>query len=171
MSIITDLRDQVDPVPPYVSPSNVAAEQALLGAILCDNRGFAQIAEIVRPEDFYEAVHDRIFDAIGKMINIGKTANPVTLKHLFNNDPAIRKLYGGGKYLAQLAECAVTLRNNRDYALIIADLALRRSLIAALAEPEAGQTTLDILEAMRPRIQALAKAVGATPARRGADGQ
>jgi hypothetical protein len=84
---LTELRDQVDPLPPYEQPGSVAAEQALLGAMLIDNREFGLIAQNVRPEDFIWAVHARIFRAISKLIDAGRQANPVTLAHLFKMTP------------------------------------------------------------------------------------
>jgi replicative DNA helicase len=158
MNGVTDVRDQQDPEPPRALPDNLAAEQALLGALLCCNGGFARIADIVRADNFRWAVHQRIFDAIGKLVKTGTPANPVTMRHLFDNDPAIREAYRGGKYLAWLARSAVTLLNGPDYALIIADLALRRDLICELEEPRPGETAVDILTTYRPRIEALARA-------------
>jgi hypothetical protein len=164
-----DVRDQIDRERPRELPSNVEAEQALLGALLCDNREFARIAEIVRPEDFAWGVHGRIFDAIGKLVGGGTKANPVTLRHFFDNDPALPKP-GGGAYLSRLAVSAVTVSNGPDYALIISDLALRRDLIAELFEPKPSQTTLGVITDYRPRIEGLAKAVrDLAPARRGAN--
>ena len=155
----TPLRDQIDPEPPRDMPCNVAAEQALLGALLCDNREFSRIAKIVRAEDFAWGVHQRIFAAIGKLTDAGMPANPVTLRHLFDNDPALRKAYPGGVYLVRLARSAITLLNGADYAVIIADLALRRKLIRELYELRPAQTSLDILTDLRPQLQTLAKAV------------
>jgi replicative DNA helicase len=72
----------------------------------------------------------------------------------------------------KLAQRAVTISNGPDYALIIADLALRRDLIEELDEPRAGKTTVGILAATRPRIEALAAAIrDLTPARRPANGR
>jgi hypothetical protein len=167
--LYTNLRDQIDRERPRELPSNVEAEQALLGAILCDNRVFSRISEIVRPDDFALDVHARIFDSIGNLINRGSQANPVTLRHYFDHDPSLLKLEGG-RYLAELATSAPTISNAPDYALIVLDLALRRALIAALSEPNPGQTILDILAAYRPRIEVLAKTVrGLAPARKGAN--
>ena len=167
--LYTNVRDQIDRKRPHELPSNVEAEQALLGGLLCNNRGFARIAEIVRPEDFAWDVHGRIFDAIGKLVGGGTKANPVTLRHFFDNDPAMPPP-GGAAYLARLAVSAVTVSNVPDYALIISDLALRRDLMAKLNEPKPGQTTLEIINVFRPRIEVLAKAIrDLAPARRGAN--
>src|SRR5207248_8165745 len=91
-------------------PANIEAEQALLGAILVNNAAFGRVAEFLAPEHFGNAVHGRIFAAIGKLIERGQIANPVTLKSLFDQDGALAEI-GGAQYLARLAESAVTIIN------------------------------------------------------------
>src|SRR3979411_2256893 len=80
------------------------------------------------PEHFGNGVHGRIFAAIGKLIERGQIANPVTLKNLFDQDGALAEI-GGAQYLARLAESAVTIINAEHYGRTIHDLHLRRELI------------------------------------------
>ena len=72
-------------------PHNLEAEQALLGAILVNNAAYHRVAEFLRPEHFANAVHGRIFAAIGKLIERGQIANPVTLKNYFDQDGALAR--------------------------------------------------------------------------------
>ncbi len=65
-------------------PVNYEAEQALLGAILENYQAFERVADFLRPEDFADAAHGRIFEAIGKLIERGQQANAITLKSLFD---------------------------------------------------------------------------------------
>src|SRR2546423_12864522 len=109
-------------------PANVEAEQALLGAILVNNAAYSRVAEFLAAEHFGNAVHGRIFAAIGKLIERGQIANPVTLKNLFDQDGALAEI-GGAQYLARLAESAVTIINAEHYGRTIHDLHLRRELI------------------------------------------
>ena len=109
-------------------PSNTEAEQALLGAILVNNAAYSRVAEFLAAEHFGNAVHGRIFGAIGKLIERGQIANPVTLKNLFDQDGALAEI-GGAQYLARLAESAVTIINAEHYGRTIHDLHLRRELI------------------------------------------
>ena len=83
--------------PPY----NTEAEQALLGAILINNTAYYRVCEFLQPEHFGNAVHGRIFAAIGKLLGRGQIANPVTLKNLFDQDGALTEI-GGAQYLARL---------------------------------------------------------------------
>ena len=109
-------------------PFNTDAEQAVLGALLIYNGPYARIAEFLRPEHFGNAVHGRIYAAIGKLIERGQIANPVTLKNQFEQDGALVDI-GGSQYLARLAGASVTVINAEDYARHIHDLYLRRQLI------------------------------------------
>jgi replicative DNA helicase len=125
---VTPLRDpdlELIRTPPY----NTEAEQALLGALLINNAAYPRVSEFLQPEHFGNAVHARIFAAIGKLIERGQIANPVTLKNLFDQDGALAEI-GGAQYLAQLAGSAVTIINAEDYGRTIHDLYLRRQLIA-----------------------------------------
>src|SRR3954470_9390301 len=109
-------------------PSNTEAEQALLGAVLVNNIAYGRVAEFLAPEHFGNAVHGRIYAAIGKLIERGQVANPVTLKNLFDQDGALAEI-GGAAYLARLAASVVTIINAEDYGRTIHDLYLRRQLI------------------------------------------
>jgi replicative DNA helicase len=126
-SRVTPLRD-VDLERAPQPPSNTEAEQALLGAILVNNAAYGRVAEFLASEHFGNAVHGRIFAAIGKLIERGQIANPVTLKNLFDQDGALSEI-GGAQYLARLAESAVTIINAEHYGRTIHDLHLRRELI------------------------------------------
>jgi replicative DNA helicase len=117
------------PGPEYrTPPHNEEAEQALLGAILVNNRSFEKVAEFLRGEHFYDPAHQRIFAAITKMLERGQVANPVTLKSYFENDPDLAQS-GGAGYLAELAANVVTVVNAADYGRNIHDLFMRRQLI------------------------------------------
>jgi len=119
-----------------VALTNNEAEQGLLGTILCDNRTFYTVIDIVRPADFSSPVHGRIFDAISHLIDRGLVANPITLKNVFDQDGCLVAI-GGAQYLARLAESAATLLNAESYAGTIKDLATRRSIVVACDEAKA----------------------------------
>lgn len=109
-------------------PANIEAEQALLGALLVNNEALAHVGDKLHAEHFFEPLHARIFEAIQKFHDKGLIANPVTLKHFFDQDAALADI-GGGVYLAKLAAAAVTVINISDYGHMIYDLALKRQLI------------------------------------------
>ena len=127
LSRVTRLR-ATEPELVRTPPYNPEAEQTLLGALLINNAAYLRVSEYLQPEHFGNAMHGRIFAAIGKLIEHGQIANPVTLKNLFDQDGALTDI-GGAQYLGRLAEAAVTIINATDYGRIIHDLYLRRQLI------------------------------------------
>jgi replicative DNA helicase len=130
MSALSSL-DPQDPdgvVPFRTPPHNRDAEQALLGAILLNNRAYEKVSEFLHPEHFAEPVHGRIYGAIGTLLGRGQIADPVTLKHYFDRDESLTEV-GGSAYLAALANAVVSILNAEDYGRLIFDLHLRRELI------------------------------------------
>lgn len=109
-------------------PSNLEAEQALLGALLINNSAVEKVSGYLFAEHFYEPVHGRIYEAIVKLAEKGQTADPIKLKPYFEDDPALEDV-GGTSYIVRLASSAPTVFNPEDYAQTIYDLALRRDLI------------------------------------------
>ena len=110
-------------------PSNDEAEQALLGAILANNAAYEKVSDFLRPEHFADAIHGRIYEACGKLIERGQIANAIQLKNLFEQETALADV-GGAQYLAKLQGSYVTIINAADYGQTIHDLYLRRQLIA-----------------------------------------
>ncbi|KAF0170563.1 MAG: replicative DNA helicase [Rhodobacteraceae bacterium] len=112
-----------------VLPHNIEAEQQLLGAILTNNDVYDRIASVVKPEHFFDPVHQRIFERAAARIQKNALASPVTLKPFFEDDDGLKEL-GGPAYLVRLAGAAISSYAARDYAQMIYDLAVRRELIA-----------------------------------------
>src|SRR5215475_7410755 len=104
---VRPLRQQPGETPSRTPPHNYEAEMALIGAILANNLVFDRVNEFLRPEHFADALHGRIYEAAGKLIERGQIANILTLKNLFDQDAALIDA-GGSQYLARLANSVVT---------------------------------------------------------------
>ena len=109
-------------------PQNIEAEQALLGALLANNKAFEKVSEFLRPEHFADPVHAKIYDIISKLISKGHIADVITLKNYFEQEGLLDEV-GGYKYLIQLADSSSPLTNAEYYAQFIYDKYLRRELI------------------------------------------
>src|SRR5215213_1633110 len=109
-------------------PQNVEAEAALLGALMIDNRLVEDVQLKLRPDHFFEPLHGRIYEAILRMTDANRVANPVTLRPLFESDESIKEV-GGPAYLAQLTGSGAAVIGARDFAQQIYDLALLRALV------------------------------------------
>lgn len=116
-------------IQPEQLPKNIEAEQALLGALLANNKTFEKVSEFLRPEHFADPIHAKIFDIISKLITRGHVADVITLKNYFEQDGSLDEV-GGYKYLIKLADSATPLTNAEYYAQFIYDKYLRRELIA-----------------------------------------
>ncbi len=117
------------PIPERNPPHNDEAEMALLGAILHNNRAFERVADFLKAEHFSSRVHGRIFEAIGRLIDRGLIADPITLKQYFEADADLQEI-GGYAYLMRLAGSVASIVNAEDYGRTVHDLHLRRQLIS-----------------------------------------
>lgn len=110
-------------------PYDIEVEQALLGAILVDNSALERVSQALRPEHFYDPLHQRLYDAMARTIERGGAViTPLTLHAAMKADPGLIEV-GGHAYLAGLADATPAMPNVRDYASILSDAALRRTLI------------------------------------------
>ncbi|MDB5679448.1 replicative DNA helicase [Sphingomonas bacterium] len=112
---------------PPTLPQNVEAEAALLGAMMIDNR-IADETDRLTADHFFEPLHGRIFAAIKGLRERDMNATPVTLRPMFEADPAMKEL-GGPGYLARLTGSGAGMIGARQFAQQIYDLAMLRTLI------------------------------------------
>ena len=82
-------------------PSNLEAEQALLGSILVNNDIIDEVATIINSNIFYDPAHIKIYEVIESLNNKGMIANPITLKNFFEKDNMLNEV-GGTEYLVKL---------------------------------------------------------------------
>jgi hypothetical protein len=117
------------------APHNIEAEQALLGAILVNNKALDRVSDFLKAEHFFETIHQRIFELAGELIRSGKLANPVILQNSLPDDLDIDGFTGtGNRYLERVAAEATTIINAADYGRTVYDLAIRRQAIAIYEE-------------------------------------
>ena len=109
-------------------PSNLEAEQALLGSILVNNDIIDEIANIINPTSFYDPVHTKIYEVIETLNNKGMIANPITLKNFFEKDNMLNEV-GGTEYLVKLTRFSSSTKQAIDYAKVIHEMYLRRELV------------------------------------------
>lgn len=123
-----DDHPQSEQKPQLAPPHNLAAEAAVLGAILFDNHSFQRIADYLQAGDFYAPAHQDVYDVASNMIQQGRVADGVTLREHFEKADRLTEI-GGARYLEELLDSAAFGPEIVDYAKMIRDLAMRRSLI------------------------------------------
>ena len=109
-------------------PSNLEAEQALLGSILVNNDIIDEISTLVNSNIFYDPAHVKIYEVIESLNNKGMIANPITLKNFFEKDNMLADV-GGTEYLVKLTRFSGSVKQAVDYGKIIHEMYLRRELV------------------------------------------
>ena len=109
-------------------PSNLQAEQALLGALLANNKAYDRVSEFLSPDHFADPLHGRIFQAITRRVEAGQLADAITLRAEFEHSGVLDEV-GGVAYLGQLLTAMVGIINAGEYGRAIHDAWLRRQLI------------------------------------------
>ena len=109
-------------------PSNLEAEQALLGSILVNNDIIDEVSGIVKPKIFYDPSHIKIYEVIESLNSKGMIANPITLKNFFEKENILNEV-GGTEYLVKLTRFSGSGKQAMDYAKVIHEMYLRRELI------------------------------------------
>jgi replicative DNA helicase len=109
-------------------PSNLEAEQSLIGSILVNNDIIDEISNIVNPGKFFDPIHRKIYEVIENLNNKGMIANPITLKNYFENDSGLSEV-GGVDYLVKLTRFSSSIKQAIDYAKIIHEMYVKRELI------------------------------------------
>ncbi|MFZ7942371.1 MULTISPECIES: replicative DNA helicase [Bacillaceae] len=109
-------------------PQNIEAEQAVLGAIFLEPSALTMASEILIPEDFYRASHQKIFHVMLHLSDQGKAVDLVTVTEELAAAKLIEDI-GGVSYLSDLAGSVPTAANIEYYARIVEEKSLLRRLI------------------------------------------
>jgi len=112
-----------------VPPSNIEAEQSVLGALLIDKDAVVEVAEFLRPEHFYQEKHGKIFEAILFLYETREPVDVVTVGDKLKKNKDFKKV-GGASYLADLVNRVPTSAHVEKYGKIVKDSATKRELIS-----------------------------------------
>ena len=107
-------------------PNNIEAEQSVIGSILVTNEIFDEISTIISNINFYDPMHQKIFNAIESLIYKGMLANPITLKNYFEDEKDDLDV---PEYLVKITKFSTSIRQAIEYSKIIYDMFVRRELI------------------------------------------
>lgn len=127
---------------------------SVLGALLLDPGTVGEVAEVLKPDDFYRQAHSAIYEAILHLDARNREADLVTLTEELTRREQLEEV-GGKSFLIELMEVLPSAANAVHYAEIIREKAMRRRLASAadrirqeaFRSPEAASTVLDRAEA------------------------
>jgi replicative DNA helicase len=109
-------------------PQNTDAEASLLGAVLIDQDAIVKIADSISPDDFFDAKHQHIYEAIVNLYEKRQAIDVLTLSDQLKNMGYL-DMVGGPTYLTELTNFVPTASHVEQYADIVAQKSMRRRLI------------------------------------------
>ncbi len=136
---------------PKLPPQALEAEQSLLGGLLLDNRRWDEVSDEVGRVDFYNQSHRLIFDAVRALQGKNEPADVITVSEWLEQNGNLEEA-GGLAYVGNLASNTPSTANILNYARIVRERSILRSLISAANEisdtaytPE-GKTPREVLD-------------------------
>lgn len=125
---------QTTTLPNKIAPSNIAHEQAVLGALLIDPEAIYSIPSLVKARDFYLEKHQWIFDAIMECHKKGvPTDDMLTVVSELEKRGKLNDI-GGNAYITSLINSTPSALHADAYAREVSDLAGKRRLIMAAGD-------------------------------------
>ncbi len=113
-----------------VPPQDTEAEAAVLGSIILDNECAGDVVQILDANSFYRRSHLVIYEALVHLYDGRRAIDLLTLRDELERRGAIEDA-GGVDYLTRLVDAVPSAANAEEYARIVREKALLRSLISA----------------------------------------
>ncbi len=111
-----------------VPPQNIEAEQSLLGGLLIDPEAINKVVDIVGSNDFYRSAHGTVFSTIVDLYEKNEPVDIITISSALKNKGLVESV-GGITYLNTLVDIMPSAANIAQYAKMVREKALARSLI------------------------------------------
>ena len=114
-------------------PQNLEAEQSLLAGVLIDPESMNKVVDVVIPEDFYRDDHTKIFELMLDLYEKNEPIDMITVSSAAKDKGILEKI-GGVTYLNTLVDLMPTSANIAQYARMVREKALLRSLMKVSTE-------------------------------------
>lgn len=111
-------------------PQNIEAEQSVLGSLMLDKEAIIQIADILKPDDFYRGIHSNIYQAMLELYEKNEPIDLLSLTNRLEENKQLEKI-GGASYLTSLVNLVPTAAHVTHYAKIVKHKKILRDLIEA----------------------------------------
>ncbi len=112
-----------------IPPHNTEAEKSVLGAILINDEVLLEVAEVLRPADFYHPQYGYIFESMLKLFEKQSPIDVLTLTTQLKIQKRLDKV-GGQETLADVLADTPTSAHAKEYAQIVKGLSARRQMIS-----------------------------------------
>ena len=111
-------------------PQNIEAECGVLGSIIIDPEAIVQVADFLRPDDFYRDSHRIIFEVVERCYERGEPADFITICDELERSNKLEYI-GGASYITSLINEVPTSGNVEYYGRIVERTSILRHLIEA----------------------------------------
>ncbi|MBE7533644.1 MAG: replicative DNA helicase [Ardenticatenaceae bacterium] len=111
-------------------PHSLEAEEAILGSLLIDPDAIFDVATFLRPDAFYSAQNQTIYEAIISLTDRHEPLDLITLTEELRRREQLEKV-GGEAYIISLINAVPTAINAVSYGRVVEAASLRRKLIGA----------------------------------------
>lgn len=119
------LNDQFEKLPPH----SIESEMCLLASMMMDAKIFHEVRGIVGREQFYQADHQVIFDALVRMDDAKKKIDAITVRSELERAKVLSEI-GGVAYLGELLSQVPSAAHGVEYARIVREQWALRELLA-----------------------------------------
>jgi len=140
----------------HLQPQAIDIEKVVLGALMIDKDAFTVVSEIIKPETFYEARHQKIYEAVQSLNLQEKPVDIMTVTEELRHKGTLEDV-GGPAYVLELSSQVASSAHIEYHAHILAQKFLARQLIqfASMIETDAFDETVDVDDLMQKAEGAL----------------
>jgi len=120
-------------LPEKLPPQSIEAEQSLLGSLMLDKNAIINMADFLKPEDFYRKTHQEIYSTC---LELFQKSEPIDILSVSNRlrEKNLLEEVGGNSYLTELINSVPTPSHALNYAKIVHRKGILRNLIDASQE-------------------------------------
>ncbi|MDD3608113.1 MAG: replicative DNA helicase [Candidatus Moranbacteria bacterium] len=116
-----------------IPPQNIEAEISVLGALMIDKNAITKIADIIRPEDFYKAKHEKIFESIMELYQEQQPLDILSVSSRLKEKKILEDI-GGRGYLTEIINSVATASNVVSHAKLVQKKSILRKLIETASD-------------------------------------
>ena len=120
-------------LPEKLPPQSIEAEQSLLGSLMLGKNVIINVADFLKPEDFYRKTHQEIYSACLELFQKGEPVDILSVSNRLREKNLLEEI-GGNSYLTELINSVPTPSHALNYAKIVHRKGILRDLIAASQE-------------------------------------
>jgi replicative DNA helicase len=106
-----------------------AAERAVIGALLLEPDGFADVREWLGPDDFNGTAEQQAYEAICTLGDRGEVVSPAGVDHELHGDRTAAPLLADGAYLVDCMQLCPAPARAAVYGRMVLEMAIRRRVV------------------------------------------